>query len=114
MVTLLFSYLCCLLSPLFLLHPSAVVFILFMVFWGFFVIADSPLFSTLVAQLAPEATKGTSLTFVTSLGFAITIVSIQILNELTVIVDSRFVYMVLGIGPILGLVAMLKKNPLSA
>ncbi|WP_291131798.1 MFS transporter [Flavobacterium sp. UBA7682] len=114
MVSLLFSCLCCLFSPLFLLHPSAVVFILFMLFWGFFVIADSPLFSTLVAQLAPEATKGTSLTFVTSLGFAITIVSIQILNELTAIVDSRFVYMVLGIGPILGLVAMLKKNPLSA
>lgn len=114
MVSLLFSCLCCLFSPLFLLHPSAAVFILFMLFWGFFVIADSPLFSTLVAQLAPEATKGTSLTFVTSLGFAITIVSIQVLNELTAVIDSRFVYMVLGIGPILGLVAMLKKNPLSA
>lgn len=112
MVSLLFSCLCCLFSPLFLFHPSAAVFILCMLLWGLFVIADSPLFSTLIAQLAPEATKGTSLTLVTSLGFAITIVSIQILNELATIIDSRFVYMVLSIGPILGLVAMLKKNPL--
>lgn len=110
MVSLLFSCLCCLFSPFFLLNSSPVIFILFMLFWGFFVIADSPLFSTLIAQLAPRETKATSLTFVTGLGFAITIISIQLLSELTTNIDSRFVYIVLGIGPILGLIAMINKR----
>jgi MFS family permease len=110
MVSLLLSCLCCLFSPFFLLHSSSVIFILFMLFWGFFVIADSPLFSTLIAQLAPRETKATSLTFVTGLGFAITILSIQFLSVLTTIIDSHFVYIVLGIGPVLGLIAMINKK----
>lgn len=109
-ISLLISCLCCLLSPLFLYNSSRVAFIAFMLIWGFFVIADSPLFSTLVAQLAPEATKGTSLTIVTSMGFAITIVSLQILNVLTTLIDDRFVYIALGVGPILGLRALLNRN----
>ena len=44
------------------------------------VIADSPMFATLVAQNAPVAQKGTALTIVNSIGFAITIVSIQFIN----------------------------------
>ena len=46
------------------------------------VIADSPLFSTLVAYNAANTSKGTALTIVNSIGFAITILSIQILKVL--------------------------------
>ena len=37
--------LCCLLSPLVLNQPSEILFLTFLFFWGFLVIADSPLFS---------------------------------------------------------------------
>jgi MFS family permease len=78
---LLCSGLCCLISfSIFSLAPS--FFILIMLLWGVFVIADSPQFSTLVAQTAIVQYKGTALTIVTCIGFAITIVSIQLINYL--------------------------------
>lgn len=103
---LLSSGICCLLSPLFFLYAPAPVFIGFLIFWGLVVIADSPLFSTLVAQNAPQANKGTALTIVNSIGFAITIVSIQLVERLEEITDSRFLFMVLAFGPVLGLLAL--------
>jgi cytochrome c biogenesis protein CcdA len=44
------------------------------------VVADSPLLSTLVAQNAQAEIKGTTLTIVNSIGFAITIISIQLID----------------------------------
>ena len=77
------------------------------------VIADSPLFSTLVAQNASAEIKGTALTIVNCIGFAITIVSIQLLNEMRTWTNSNMVYMMLALGPILGLVALISKNSTS-
>ncbi|MEN8901874.1 MAG: hypothetical protein ABF247_11295 [Nonlabens sp.] len=74
------------------------------------VIADSPLLSALVAHNAPAAIKGTSLTIVTCIGFAITIISIRLLNSLTAISNSGMMYMPLAIGPIFGLLALRKKK----
>jgi len=70
------------------------------------VIADSPLFSTLVAQNAPAATKGTSLTIVNCIGFGITIISIQLINALRTNANAQYIYMLLAVGPILGLIAL--------
>jgi MFS family permease len=107
-LSLLISCLCCLVSPLFLLEKSTILFMLFLFIWGFTVIADSPLFSTLVAQNAPVASKGTSLTIVNCIGFSITIISIQLLNFLLDKINGQYIYMVLAIGPILGLISLLK------
>ena len=74
------------------------------------VIADSPMFATLVAQNAPLTQKGTALTIVNSIGFAITIVSLQFINWMKNLVNPQFIYLFLAIGPILGLVALLRKN----
>ncbi len=101
------SGLCCLVSPLFLSVPSTRVFTLFLFFWGLVVIADSPLFSTLVAQNAPEQSRGTSLTIVNCLGFSITIISIQLINLLSGSMGGQYLYMTLALGPILGLIALL-------
>ena len=109
-ISLMLSCLCCLLSPLFLLSSSAWRLIIFLFFWGLVVIADSPLFSTLVAQNAPEEVRGTSLTIVNCIGFSITIASIQMINQMSINIDSRYVYMLLAIGPILGLSALLKNK----
>jgi len=104
------SGLCCLLSPLVILYASAQIFISFLIFWGMVVIADSPLFSTLVAQNAPSEIKGTALTIVNSIGFAITIISIQLLNILRLEINPVFLYIILSIGPVLGLLGLFKNN----
>ncbi|MEM0996105.1 MAG: MFS transporter [Bacteroidota bacterium] len=100
------SGLCCLLSPLVLLYAPGAVFIGFLLIWGTAVIADSPLFSTLVATNAAAETKGTALTVVNGVGFSITIVSIQTLTGLQGSIPPYLSYTVLAVGPILGLIAL--------
>ena len=106
-IALLLSCGCCLIYPLMFFLDSEIIFIAFLLFWGMVVIADSPLFSTLVAQNAPPEIKGTALTIVNSIGFAITIVSIQLVNEIKTLTDSNSIYIVLALGPIMGLIALL-------
>ncbi|TGD79541.1 MFS transporter [Hymenobacter wooponensis] len=100
------SGLCCLVSPLFLRGSSPVLLLAFLFFWGLVVVADSPLFSTLVAQNAPAATRGTALTIVNCLGFALTIISIQVTNLLGHLVEPQYLYITLALGPALGLLGM--------
>jgi MFS family permease len=102
------SCICCLISPIFLSQSSVNVLLIFLFFWGMVVVADSPLFSTLVAQNAPEASRGTSLTIVNCIGFAITIVSIQFINAISSHIEAEYLYAFLAIGPVLGLVALFK------
>jgi sugar phosphate permease len=86
-------------------RPRRVVVALALV-WGFTIVADSAQFSALVTECAPAHAVGTALTLQTSLGFALTAVSIW----LTVIVASRFgwgiAFNLLAVGPLLGVVAM--------
>lgn len=102
------SAMCCLLSPLFF-FTGEVMFMLFLILWGILVIADSPQFSTLVAQTAPAHIKGTALTFVTCIGFAITIASIYFMQFLAESLgrfnNTNLIFLFLAPGPILGLVA---------
>ena len=111
-ISLFISCSCCIISPFFLLLPSVTLLLFFLFIWGLSVIADSPLFSALIAQHAPEQSKGTSLTIVNCIGFSITIISIQFINILSGKINTQYVYMFLAIGPILGLYALLKKNHL--
>ena len=99
---LLGSGICCAVYPL-LLQINAGVFLLFMVIWGIMVIADSPQFSALVAQTAPKENRGTALTIVTCIGFAITIVSIQLLGYILERYQSNLTFLLLVPGPIIGL-----------
>lgn len=109
-IALALSGLCCLLSPIFLFNSSVYLFLTFLFLWGLFGTADSPLFSSLVAKHAPETIRGTSLTLVNCIGFAITIISIQAINLLAKEINSHYLYMVLAIGPVLGLLALIRKN----
>ncbi len=106
---LLLSGLCCLASPfLFIAAPEA--YVVFLLFWGMVVIADSPLFSTLVAQNARSESKGTALTIVNCIGFSITIFSIQLLTGLKEWIAPRWLFLPLTLGPLLGLAALLGRN----
>jgi MFS family permease len=103
--SLIISGACCVVSFLFI-GTSLLIFLPFMLLWGITVIADSPQFSALVAQTAPPEYKGTALTFVTSAGFAITILSIQLLNYLLNRASSptaNFAFVILCAGPLTGL-----------
>jgi predicted MFS family arabinose efflux permease len=108
-IALLASCICCLLSPLVFQAGFPALMIAFLIFWGMVVIADSPLFSTLVAQYAQPEFKGTALTIVTSLGFAITIGSIQLTGLLLGKINPVYVFMILAVGPVLGLMALRDK-----
>lgn len=104
--SLVISGTCCFLSSL-LFDTSPWVFLPFMIVWGIAVIADSPQFSALVAQTAPPEYKGTALTFVTCVGFAITIVSIQLLNYIVNHSSpgtTKLLFILLGAGPLFGLI----------
>lgn len=103
---LFFSGLCCLVSPLIFLADSPSLLFGFLIFWGMAVVADSPLFSTLVAQNIPAQMRGTALTITNSIGFAITILSIQLLNLLGGEVGTAFIFTVLAIGPSFGLISL--------
>lgn len=102
------SAMCCVLSPVFFSkgHPFVVAF--FLLFWGMAVVADSPLFSTLVAQRAPAENRGTALTIVTCIGFFITIVSIQLLGVLSNYISPLYVFPLLAAGPLWGLLVLRK------
>jgi MFS family permease len=103
------SGVCCLILPLLFYLGIPILFLSVLLIWGAAVVADSPLFSTLVAQSAIPSLKGTALTIVNSIGFAITIVSIQLFSLLTLHMDIAFVFMILAIGPLAGLLYK-KKN----
>ena len=104
--SLLISCLCSLISGLSFQLPGF-IFITFMMLWGFTVTADSPQFSALVAKNAEQRNKGTALTIVTSIGFAITIISIQIIKAL-LDVYKEWALWILAIGPIIGLLSFRK------
>ena len=100
---LLISGTCCLISPILLKMPIS-VFLIILVIWGVAVVGDSPQFSTLVARYAPPQLVGTSLTMVNSIGFFITIFSIQSISYLISSGHQDFAFIFLLPGPVLGLI----------
>lgn len=102
------SCICCLLSPLVFMYQSQYVFVAFMCFWGMVVIADSPMFSTWVANSVSPNNKGTAMTIVNCVGFAISIVSIQLISILIDTLNTNYTYLILALGPILSLMYLIK------
>ena len=96
---------CCVLSGLILSGPFFLVAILALV-WGFFVVADSPQFSALVTEVAPAESVGTALMIQTSLGFLLTMVTIQAVPVLVDAVEWRWAFAGLAMGPALGIASI--------
>jgi sugar phosphate permease len=71
--------------------------------WGFFVIADSAQFSALVTEVAPPDSVGTALMLQTSLGFLLTMVTIQAVPIVVDAVDWRWAFAFLALGPAVGI-----------
>lgn len=102
---LLTSGVCCLASPMFFMSPTW-IFLPFLLVWGFSVVGDSPQFSSLVARTAPSEYIGTALTIVNCLGFALTVVSIQILSRLQLQFGAAWWFLLLAPGALFGTVSI--------
>jgi MFS family permease len=74
--------------------------------WGFFVVADSAQFSALVTEVAPDHAVGTALTLQTSLGFLLTMATIQMVPALVEVGGWRWAFPLLAAGPAAGIAAM--------
>ncbi|MBI5837532.1 MAG: MFS transporter [Candidatus Eisenbacteria bacterium] len=79
--------------------------------WGFFVVADSAQFSAMVTDAAPSHAVGTALTLQTSLGFLLTMGSIQLIPLLAGSAGWRWAFVALAIGPALGIMAIARLGP---
>src|SRR3954471_14933111 len=74
--------------------------------WGFFVIADSAQFSVLVTESVPPHAVGTALTIQTSIGFLLTMVTIQGIPLIAARIGWRWSFAVLALGPMFGIAAI--------
>jgi MFS family permease len=107
-LALFISGLCCFLSPLAYNLPL-LVFVFFLLVWGFTVSPDSPQFSTLVAQYAPEKLRGTALTIYNSIGFSISTISLIVIDRMfhsNSFFAQENTMLLLGIGALVGLPSM--------
>lgn len=109
-IALFISGLCCFLSPLAYNLPLP-LFLFFLFVWGLTVSPDSPQFSTLVAQYAPDELRGTALTIYNSIGFTISTISLIVMDR--VFHSNSFFakensMLLLGTGALIGLPGMIR------
>ncbi len=74
--------------------------------WGFWVVADSAQFSTVVTEVADQRYVGTALTMQLALGFTLTVVTIWLVPVLVEALTWRWAFAFLAPGPALGTLAM--------
>ena len=91
-------------QPLWILLPVALV-------WGASVVADSAQFSTLVTRSVPAHAVGTALTLQTSLGFLLTMISMQLVPVMVDMFGWRWAFTFLAIGPAFGIAAIRRLLP---
>jgi sugar phosphate permease len=86
-------------KSLFVLAPIALV-------WGFFVVADSAQFSALVTESVPSHAVGTALTVQTSIGFLLTMITIQLVPAIAARTGWQWAFAMLAVGPVAGIASI--------
>jgi len=82
------------------------------VVWGIAAVADSAQFSASIMELSKPELIGTMLTVQTSVGFLLTIVTIQLTPIVVDLTGWRYGFAYLAIGPAIGIIAMLRLRQL--
>ena len=98
---------CCLVIG-FLYGGSPIPLLVVAGIWGATVVADSAQFSACVTELGDPRYIGTALTMQTCVGFLITTISIRMMPWLVARVGWRYAFAALAIGPLLGIIAMMR------
>jgi len=92
--------------------PIELMFVIVLI-WGLSIIPDSAQFSALIADFAPSELSGSIMTLQTALGFALTIMTIQITPIIANVWGWPMVFVLLALGPFVGILSMyplLKNN----
>ncbi|MHA1472212.1 MAG: MFS transporter [Promethearchaeota archaeon] len=81
--------------------------------WGSTIVPDSPQYSVMITELTDQDYVGTALTAQISIGFGISLISIQILPNFVNLVGWVFGFTFLSVGPLIGIVSLilLRKEP---
>jgi MFS family permease len=82
------------------------------VVWGITIVADSAQFSAAIVELSGPGLVGTMLTMQTCAGFLLTMVTIHALPGVVEAVGWRYAFAFLAIGPVFGVIAMLRLRAL--
>ena len=96
---------CCLLAP-WMLNAPLPLFLAWLLLWGVTAAGDSPQLSALTASNAPKEAVGSVLTLSNCLGFAISVLSIEIFVRLSQTLPLAQLLPWLALGPVLGLLAL--------
>ncbi len=99
------SGVCCLLVGLLVSAPFWVLALVTSI-WGFFVVADSAQFSAMVTEVAPADSVGTALMLQTSMGFLLTMVTIQVLPLAVQSIGWTWGFAFLALGPAAGIASI--------
>jgi MFS family permease len=78
------------------------------VIWGLTVVPDSPQYSAMISELSDPAYIGTSLSIQTTIGFAITNITIWLLPLIVGLIGWTFGFSFLVLGPIFGIISLIK------
>ncbi|HDZ18879.1 MAG TPA: MFS transporter [archaeon] len=78
------------------------------ILWGLTIVPDSPQYSAMISELSDPAYIGTALAIQTSLGFALTNISIWLLPILVNLVGWQFGFIFLVIGPLYGIFSLVQ------
>ncbi|WP_404321697.1 MFS transporter [Cytobacillus firmus] len=106
-ISMVISAICCILIG-FTFGQSIWLTLFLSIIWGMSVISDSAQFSAAVSEVAEVEYVGTALTFQMCIGFLITIFSINLIPFIQSYVGWEWVFSLLAIGPILGIISMVK------
>ncbi len=74
--------------------------------WGFWVVADSAQFSTLVTEVAEQSYVGTALTLQLAIGFILTVPTIWLIPVIQQAAGWGVAFGLLALGPLAGIIAM--------
>jgi MFS family permease len=91
-----------------LVQAPALVVVPLVIVWGATIVADSAQFSALVTEVAPPHAVGTALTLQTSMGFALTGISIWLTFEVATRWGWGPAFALLAVGPVFGIASMMR------
>jgi MFS family permease len=80
--------------------------------WGFTVLADSAQFSAMVTEVGDQSYIGTALTMQIAIGFTISAATVWIIPIVEEAFTWRWAFAVLALGPLVGIIAMLRLKSL--